>query len=164
MQAGEVDVFGRLKNLRFLHVPKTGSSFITSMRNYLTYCPVKNFTCTGWVGGSDTAAVGALTSAEHHCHGYLFACGSHTTHLPWVTGVDGVRWNVVTMLREPTDLFKSGYRFDGQQRLKMHPPKTPLNPKEFLQMWVQRRATVVVRLEFGLTFAAYTLSPGTTTP
>jgi hypothetical protein len=48
-----VDGFGRVSSLRFLHIPKTGTSFIIVLRNYLTACRVKDMTCAGKRGGTN---------------------------------------------------------------------------------------------------------------
>ena len=48
-----LDEHGRLTRLRLMHIPKTGTSFVITLRNYLTSCAVKDVTCPGYSGGNN---------------------------------------------------------------------------------------------------------------
>jgi len=110
----------KLESFRYLHVPKTGTSFITVLRNYLDACPVKHFACPGIQGGGGSVINKTSDNlqtqfydfgvkekdmfATQDCGGKLMACGHSPTnpvgyHETWRNNVAEV--NVVTMLREP---------------------------------------------------------------
>ena len=67
----ELDEHGRLKSLRFMHIPKTGTSFIIMLRNYLTSCTAKDMTCPGLMGGFDTKFQFQGSQNEMSCDGNL---------------------------------------------------------------------------------------------
>lgn len=112
------DLKPKLESFRYLHIPKTGTSFIIVLRNYLDSCPVKHFSCPSVQGGGGDFLVSQgrkkrrtfafnATEAEMarsvDCGGSLIACGvpkKRHSHVPW--GWKGQReQNVVTMLRDP---------------------------------------------------------------
>ena len=110
----------KLGSFRYLHIPKTGTSFIIVLRNYLDSCPVKHFACPGVQGGGGEIIDKASGKpkmklfnfgvkdgdmvATQDCGGKLMACGKPPPnpigyHASWRNNVTEV--NVVTMLREP---------------------------------------------------------------
>ena len=113
-----VDADGRLPTLRFLHIPKTGTSFIMSMRNYLSACWVKDKVCSGDHGGTDRK----YRFPEHtkiyieSCNDALEACSKVRYHSQFHVSHP---WNYVTLLREPTAHAVSGYFYtNGVRRSK----------------------------------------------
>ena len=110
----------KLDSFRYLHIPKTGTSFIIVLRNYLDACPVKGFSCPGVQGGGGEFVVNRASGKKKmqkfdfgvseeqmretiHCGGKLLACGAPApnprhSHLPWSKNEEP---NVVTMLRDP---------------------------------------------------------------
>lgn len=116
------------ESFRFLHIPKTGTSFIIVLRNYLDACPVKHFSCPGVPGGggdfinNDSGkrekslfsfnVTQEEMTASRDCGGKLVACGAPApnprhSHLPWRNKEKEV--NVVTMLRDPLSRLISHY-------------------------------------------------------
>ena len=104
----KVDANGRLLELRFLHNPKTGTSFIISLRNYLDVCKTKDKICSGEHGGNNPT----YRFPDHtpiyveSCYGYLEACSKTRYHMRWR---QSPRWNYVTLLRRPEAQAVSGY-------------------------------------------------------
>ena len=70
-----LDEHGRLKSLRFMHIPKTGTSLILLLRNYLTSCTVKDVTCSGNAGGDDASVRLKGGGREEE------TCGGNLVHL-----------------------------------------------------------------------------------
>ena len=107
-----VNAYGRLPSLRFLYVPKTGTSFIISesLRNYLDACEVKDKTCSGDHGGSDrTVRLDDKTPTYvETCNRRLEACSKSAYHMHWR---DGQWWNYVTLLRDPEVQAVSGFEY-----------------------------------------------------
>lgn len=115
----------KLTHFRYLHVPKTGTSFIIALRNYLDACPVKHFTCPGQGGGAMKVNGHAKPfvfqgvreddmARTQKCNGSLRVCGEH--HDPWVKaweseGPGGEPANVVTLLRRPIDRLVSQWNW-----------------------------------------------------
>lgn len=117
---------------RFLHIPKTGTSFIICLRNAISECHVKDFTCPGLYGGgcvsnkncgldpTETMALAKATEAfisetpvdnsELTCNQHLLACNASTYHAPfdreYLLG-QGPNDAYVTMVREPVELMIS---------------------------------------------------------
>lgn len=109
-----VDGFGRLTSLRFLHIPKTGTSFIIMLRNYLTACRDKDLTCAGKRGGTNPAYLfpDDVTKAVESCQGHLIACDFryHASFDP------SPKWNYATLLREPVQHATSGFFYTNMLR------------------------------------------------
>ena len=66
-------------NFRYLHIPKTGTSILIAMRNYLSSCSVKDYACPGTQGGMGNPLLtekqeSLLTHSEVQCNGDLLAC------------------------------------------------------------------------------------------
>jgi hypothetical protein len=110
--------------LHFIHIPKCGTSFLTTLRNYLDACTTKRYTCPGGMGGFrvDTlpngttvevpAFDGNYTVEEGNCNGALSSCSSYVFHGSWGYWKgkfpDG---GVTTMLRTPLTRLVSHYFF-----------------------------------------------------
>ena len=111
------------QSLIFLHVPKTGTSFVRSLRLVLTTCLLKDFDCSV---GKDyqnkmrkahgvynwTYLPAEVPVGEDDCRGHLWACQGddaqnrleYTAHSPFKTIWEkepGAQ--VVTLLREPVE-------------------------------------------------------------
>lgn len=103
---------GPPEDFRFLHLPATPISFVSTLRNTLLSCSVKNFSCprldsslaeikqAGVRYDLDDEALLAVI----HCGGNLWACDDgvtqNTTHMPWASlGI--AEKNVVTVVRHP---------------------------------------------------------------
>jgi hypothetical protein len=126
----KVDAKGRLIELRYLHIPKTGTSFIISLRNYLDVCKVKDKSCSGEHGGSDPTyrfPDGTPIYVES-CYGYLEACSKTRYHMRWR---QSPRWNYVTLLRNPLEQAVSGY-FYTNSILREH-NATPMSVQEYVK-------------------------------
>lgn len=116
MAGREVDEFGRLKGLRFLHIPKTGTSFIIVLRNYLTACKIKDKTCSGQHGGSDPKYLFAEGTPMYveSCNGALRqACNKKRYHDYYHTTGPS---NYVTLLRQPIEHAISGLSYTNKLR------------------------------------------------
>ena len=118
-----VDEHGRLPSLRFMHIPKTGTSFILLLRNYLTACQLKDWTCPGDLGGfdADVRPPKNVSSATLSCNGRLIACDGRTYHAGLRPRV-GFNW--VTLLRHPLDRTMSGYFYVLAKQLRANETRT----------------------------------------
>ncbi len=117
----ELDADGKLPALRFLHIPKTGTSFILSLRNYLTVCEVKDKICSGEHGGSDPRLRFPDGTPEYveNCYGRLEACSKTKYHMRFRSSP---HWNYVTLLRRPLAQVVSGLLYtNGRLRAKGEP-------------------------------------------
>lgn len=108
-----------LTSFQYIHIPKCGTSFIITLRQYLDSCKVKNFTCTGVLGGGKSKFAtknkkdelffnSKITSVEETCGDELIACEWKLYHAK-------MRWefkksNLVTMIREPRERLFSHVR------------------------------------------------------
>ena len=125
-----VNAYGRLPSLRFLHVPKTGTSFIISLRNYLDACEVKDKTCSGDHGGSDLTVRFANDTPFYieACDGQLEACSKSAYHMHWRYTFQG---NYVTLLREPGEQAVSGFVYTNA--LLQAANKTQMAAEEYVR-------------------------------
>lgn len=126
-QASRIDLSNgkEYKSFFYIHTPKTGTSLYTVLRNRLSSCEVKDFTCLNQYGGGLYAAqsndgethfpftVESMgwsnnTSEEinqmHNCHNTL-NCKIGSYHCPFARC--HARQNKVTMYREPHKWYKS---------------------------------------------------------
>ena len=108
----------------YIHVPRTGTSLYTLLRNYLPSCTVKDFTCLNYRGGG-LLADQALDSKDHfpftakslnlhddaesvnNCDGALNCNITSLHYCPYANGMCRRRKNKVTMFREPHRWFSS---------------------------------------------------------
>eukprot|EP01084_Bolivina_argentea_P174184 301715_1 len=106
----------KLTALHFIHVGKTGSSLILTLRNYLDSCKVKNLTCNGVMGGGFWRQSNAttpnyrthqkLSHRESHCSHSLIACGGKTSGYKYHHRYNYMKHknlNNIIMIREPID-------------------------------------------------------------
>ncbi|GBF91346.1 hypothetical protein Rsub_03666 [Raphidocelis subcapitata] len=100
---------------RFLHIPKTGTSFIITLRNQLDACKHKDMSCTGAAGGgvgryehgqivySSMFFEKAPAGYDPYCGGNLVACQSQTYHKFYDKQfqANNPSFAYVTLIREP---------------------------------------------------------------
>jgi hypothetical protein len=88
--------------VRFVHIPKTGTSFIITLRNHLVACKTKDYSCTGILGGGfygfnnpagtgDSPFFGGMEDDDEHCGGVLQACQGDIYHEPFASPEVGLR-------------------------------------------------------------------------
>ena len=77
-----------------MHIPKTGTSFIITLRNHLAACKTKDYSCLGVLGGGfwkinnpnrtgDSPFFASVEDDDQHCGGALQACQGDTYHEPF---------------------------------------------------------------------------------
>lgn len=113
----------KFSSLHFIHIPKCGTSFIITMRNYLDACTTKGYSCPGISGGFKivTDPDGSrrevpvfkqnYTELEGSCNGALPACEKGKFHASWNYWGKKPADNVVTMLRTPLTRLISHWHF-----------------------------------------------------
>ena len=83
-----------LSSVRFVHIPKTGTSFIITLRNHLVACKTKDYSCKGILGGGfyeinnpngtgDSPFFASVEDDDEHCKGVLQACQVKMYHRPF---------------------------------------------------------------------------------
>jgi hypothetical protein len=112
-----VDDSGRLTTLRFLHVPKTGTSFIIALRNYLSACQTKDKSCARRLAGNRSGFrfPGGTTYEEISCGFALDACSVRAFHRPFRVS-EAQSSNYVTLLRQPLEQAISSYFYVNGER------------------------------------------------
>eukprot|EP01084_Bolivina_argentea_P174183 301714_1 len=106
----------KLTSLHFIHVGKTGSSLILTLRNYLDSCKVKNVTCNGVMGGGfwrksiattrNYQTHQKLSEQESHCNHSLIACGGKSSGYKYHHHYNYMKHknlDNIIMIREPID-------------------------------------------------------------
>ncbi|GBF98963.1 hypothetical protein Rsub_12609 [Raphidocelis subcapitata] len=101
---------------RFLHIPKTGTSFIITLRNQLEACRHKDISCLGMPGGGHRVFRNGLKTSDAHvffsrpppgfdsgCGGRLLACQHEIYHVPYEQGwqARNPSFAYATFIREP---------------------------------------------------------------
>ncbi|GBF93713.1 hypothetical protein Rsub_06816 [Raphidocelis subcapitata] len=102
---------------RFLHIPKTGTSFIITLRNQLEACRHKDISCLGIRGGGRPVIVnGSIINStantlfargppgfDEACGGRLLACQQEIYHVAYERGWQAryPSFAYVTLIREP---------------------------------------------------------------
>jgi hypothetical protein len=127
-----VDEYGRLQSLWFLHIPKTGTSFIIAMRNYLTACETKDKICSGQHGGSEKSFRFPMgtTFSEMSCDYHLEACDPTKYHRPYRAPRPDWQPNYITLLRHPVEQARSGFFYTNDERKRVGLP--PLTLTQFM--------------------------------
>ena len=148
MAGREVDEFGRLPSLRFLHIPKTGTTFIITLRNYLTKCTVKDKTCSGSHGGTDPAYrfSGATPMWVEGCKGHLGACRKQRYHDPFNVHRP---YNYVTLLRDPVKHAISGFSYTNELRRRQN--DTAIDVAEYIHTFGNLHVKVRAGVTVGVT-------------
>ena len=91
-----------LSRVRFIHIPKTGTSFIITLRSHLVACKTKDYSCTGILGGGfykmnnpngtgDSPFFASVEDDDQHCGGALQACQADIYHEPFTSPEVGLR-------------------------------------------------------------------------
>lgn len=114
-----------LTSLFYIHSPKTGTSLLTAIRNFIPSCPVKDFTCLSEQGGGFPARMAADGNAHYpvenntnfrglplesiesivNCSGAMVNCQENFYHCPYWRCMN--KTNKVTMFRDPHKWFSS---------------------------------------------------------
>ena len=85
-----------LSSVRLVHIPKTGTSFIITLRNHLVACKTKDYSCLGLLGGGfygvnnpngrrDSPVFASVEDDDQHCGGALQACQGDIYHEPFIS-------------------------------------------------------------------------------
>jgi hypothetical protein len=91
-----------LSRVRFVHIPKTGTSFIITLRNHLVACKTKDYSCKGILGGGfykinnpggtgDSPFFDDVEDSDEHCGEALQACQGDIYHEPFAKPEVGLR-------------------------------------------------------------------------